>query len=226
MNNKKSFEECAPEILEEIEKFRSRWTLKAIVWYDFDDVKSIIFNHIYNKFDMWDQERPLKPYLKKSIRNQIKNLLRNKYYKFQRPCEHCPSFKGDNICSIFGSISTDCALYKKWFLTRKRGCDVQLPVTTEDHANEIKSIPSDNLSSEENVDKIHKHMLGILPPYLKKIYTLLYIEHKTDEETATILGYKTKEKNRIKGYKMIYNYKKTIIKLVKQELKNDKIDII
>lgn len=41
-----------------------------------------------------------------------------------------------------------------------------------------------------------------------KIYSLLYIEHKEEEDVAKEMGYKTSEKGRKAGYKQIKNLKK------------------
>jgi hypothetical protein len=39
---------------------------------------------------------------------------------------------------------------------------------------------------------------------------MLFFEHKTEEEVATFMGYKTTEKNRKAGYKQIKNLKKML----------------
>ena len=44
-----------------------------------------------------------------------------------------------------------------------------------------------------------------------KIYQALYIDDKSEEDAATLMGYKTNEKNRVPGYKQIKNVKKSII---------------
>ena len=43
-------------------------------------------------------------------------------------------------------------------------------------------------------------------------YTYLYIENKDEDEVASLMGFKTTEKNRAPGYKQIKNLKKSIIK--------------
>ena len=54
---------------------------------------------------------------------------------------------------------------------------------------------------------------------------LIYIENKSDEEVAKIMGYTTSEKGRSPGYKHIKNIKKSIINKVKKALYKNKIDI-
>ena len=59
----KSFEECIDIIDTAISKQQSRWRLDSINWFDFEDVRQIIKLHIYKKWHMWDQKRPLEPWL-------------------------------------------------------------------------------------------------------------------------------------------------------------------
>ena len=59
-----------------------------------------------------------------------------------------------------------------------------------------------------------------------KIYQALYINNMSEEEAATLMGYKTNEKNRVPGYKQIKNVKKSIIQKVKKMLKDGEIEIL
>ena len=69
-------------------------------------------------------------------------------------------------------------------------------------------------------------MEKILKPIEWKVYKLLYIEHKSDEDAAKLMGYRTSEKNRIPGYKQIKNIKKSIIEKVRKVLEKGEIDYI
>ena len=59
-------------------------------WIAFEDVEQIIRVHIYQKWSQWDQKRDLKPWINKIITNQFKNILRNYYLNFAKPCSSCP----------------------------------------------------------------------------------------------------------------------------------------
>ena len=65
-----------------------------------------------------------------------------------------------------------------------------------------------------------------LKPAEWKIYKALYIDDKSEEDAATLMGYKTNEKNRVPGYKQIKNVKKSIIKKFKKMLEDGEIEII
>lgn len=74
----KTFEDCIDIVNEEIEKKRSLWH-PPIFYIDFEDIAQIIRLHIYNKWSMWDQSRPLRPWIGQIVRNQFINALRDYY---------------------------------------------------------------------------------------------------------------------------------------------------
>jgi len=105
----------------ELQKRKHKWHLNALAWFDFEDVEQIIRFHIFKKWDQWDQSRNLEPWVNKIISNQLKNILRNHYSNFARPCLNCPFNEseeeggGENSCSFTASKkqSSECKLYAK-----------------------------------------------------------------------------------------------------------------
>ena len=85
-----SYSDKSEEIDKELAKRRPRWFLNSITWFDFEDVCQIIRAHIHSKWHQWDQSRPLEPWVNRIISNQMKNILRNHYSNFVRPCLNCP----------------------------------------------------------------------------------------------------------------------------------------
>ena len=73
---KLKFEDYIDQIDEEIRKRKSKWTLTSIAWMDFDDISQILRIHIYKKWFLFDQDKPLGPWLNRIISNQIKNIIR------------------------------------------------------------------------------------------------------------------------------------------------------
>ena len=117
----------------EIRKRRGKWFLDSIPWISFEDVEQIIRIHIYQKWSQWDQKRELKPWINKIITNQFKNILRNYYLNFAKPCSSCPfdsSAAGENFCSFTKSGLQDitCPLYAKWSKSKKSAHDVKIPL--------------------------------------------------------------------------------------------------
>jgi len=212
-NQKIRFEDKIKEVDNEIRKRRPKWRLSALNWIDFDDVSQIIRFHLFKKWDQWDQERSLLPWINKIITNQFKNILRNYYHSFVKPCLGCPLSgfsEKDNTCSFTKSGIQDstCPLYKKWEKSKKHACNVKMPVSIEDVGG-IEEKREFNFARpiEEDIERFHKQMKKELTPKLFKVYEMLFVSKMTEEEVAIKLGYKTNEKNRKAGYKQIKNLK-------------------
>jgi hypothetical protein len=225
-NQKLNFEGCIAQIDNEIFKRRNKWNLTAISWMDFSDVSQILRIHIYKKWHLYNQTKPLAPWVNRIISNQIKNLIRNTYSNYARPCLKCAAAESDDGCSIYGKQCVDCPLYANWVKSKKNAHDTKLPVAMENHLNEVYDIKNDTVDLEKTAENIHFKMQKILKPIEWKIYTYLYIEYKNEEQVAKLMGYRTTEKNRAAGYKQIKNLKKSIMIKVKKHLYNGDIDII
>lgn len=227
MSKKRSlFEERISEIDLEIHKRRHKWSLTAISWMDFSDVAQILRIHIYKKWHMYDEKMPLAPWINRIISNQIRNLIRNNYGNFSRPCLKCSAFEGENLCSIYGKQSTTCSLFAKWQKSKKNAYDTKLPVSLENHSQEVFNMKHDVFNIEATSQNLHSKMEKTLKPIEWKFYNLAYIAHKSEEEIAKIMGYKSSEKNRLAGYKQIRNLKKIIIQKAKKYIYNGDIDIV
>ena len=215
---KKTFEECIKDIDTEIRKRKNKWSLTSLAWMDFEDVSQIVRIHIYKKWHMYDQKKPLAPWLNRIISNQIKNLIRNNYGNYARPCVKCAAAEGEGECYIYAKQCGDCPLYAYWEKNKKRAHDTKLPVSLENHSQEVFSIETDSFDVEHAAEQLHKKMEKVLKPVEWKVYNLLYIENKDDKDVAKSMGYITSEKNRLPGYKQIKNIKKRIITKAKKIL--------
>jgi DNA-directed RNA polymerase specialized sigma24 family protein len=222
---KASFESKILEINQEINKRRHKWNLTTLAWMDFSDVSQILRIHIYKKWNMYDQKQPLAPWINRIVSNQIKNLIRNNYGNYSRPCLKCAAAENDDGCTIYSSQCNKCPLYAKWEKSKKSAHDIKLPVTLENHTQEVHNIIEDEIDIERAAKNIHAKMHQILKPIEWKFYELYYIKHKSEEESAKLMGYKTTEKNRKIGYKQVKNLKKSIMIKVKKYLYNGDIDI-
>tara|TARA_R100000008_G_scaffold85954_2_gene77296 strand:- start:1165 stop:1881 length:717 start_codon:yes stop_codon:yes gene_type:complete len=215
---KLTYEDQALIIDEELKKRRGKWFLNSLAWIDFDDVSQIIRAHIFKKWDQWDQERPLKPWLNRLISNQLKNILRNYYSNFVRPCLSCPfnqsSHMEDGKDALCGFTSTGlqdstCPLYSKWEKTKKAAYDIKMPFSLDSRPADMPI--ADNTAPyqiEHAEDKLHAEMKKVLNERQFSLYQLLFIENTSDAEVAKKMGYKTTEKGRKAGYKQIKNLKK------------------
>ena len=228
-----TYEEKAEEINIEIKKRRGKWFLDSLAWFDFEDVEQIIRAHIYKKWDQWDQSRSLKPWINKIISNQMKNILRNNYSNFVRPCLNCPFNQcaakdgaSASLCGFTksGMQDSSCPLYAKWEKTKKSAYDIKMAVTLENHGHEVGAMPDQYFDINDAQNKLNLYMKKELSAKQYTVYDLLFIKHKEEEEVAKIMGYKTSEKGRKAGYKQIKNLKKVFKEKAQQIL--DREDII
>lgn len=221
-----SFESNIDFINEEIAKRRSKWNLTALSWMDFDDVSQILRARIFNKWHLYNPQKPLGPWLNRLISNQIKNLIRDNYTNYAKPCLKCAAAQSEFDCSIYGSQDGSCPLYAEWIRTKKSAYDIKLAPSIENYNKEfVESKEPHTFDYEINIKNFNAKIKKYLKPFEYKIYKLLFIEDKDEVEVAEIMGYKTSESCRQPGYKHIKNVKKAIILKAKKLLEQGEIDI-
>jgi RNA polymerase sigma factor (sigma-70 family) len=223
---KPSFENKFQEINVEIYKRKHKWSLTSLAWMDFDDVSQILRIHIHKKWKMYDPSQPLAPWINRIVSNQIKNLIRNNYGNYSRPCLKCAAAEDEDHCSIYGKQCNACPLYAAWEKNKKNAHDTKLPLALENHTQEVHKMQDSKIDIEKSAKNIHKKMQQVLKPTEWKVYQLLYIDHKDEDQVANSMGYKTSEKNRAPGYKQVQNIKKSIMIKVKKYLYSDDVDIV
>jgi DNA-directed RNA polymerase specialized sigma24 family protein len=222
----KEFVDVIDIINVEIYKRRNRWNLGILAWMDFEDVAQIIRFHIFKKWHLYNQKRKLAPWVNRIITNQIKNLIRNNYSNFVKPCAKCAAAEGDSDCAIYKKQCGDCPLYKNWERNKKSAFETKMPVPLEHYSQELYFASSHQpIDIERAAENLHARMREVLKPNEWIAYRYLYIENKDEEEVAILMGFKTTEKNRSPGYKQIKNLKKAIIKKAKLAIQNDEVDI-
>ena len=235
MEDKKdaTYEDRSHIIDNEIRKRYYKWHLHAIAWFDFDDVAQIIRAHIFKKWALWDQSRPLEPWINKIISNQLKNILRNHYSNFARPCLNCEynqsAEQGEgqvaNLCAFTpsGLQCNECDLYAKWEKTKKNAYDIKMPLSLEFHAYTKSTNPEDHFDISRATKSLHIRIKGALTARHYLVYKMLFIDGISEEEVARILGYKSNEKGRKAGYKQIKNLKNQYKKLAKKIIQKEDI---
>tara|TARA_Y100000356_G_scaffold110578_1_gene97465 strand:- start:300 stop:980 length:681 start_codon:yes stop_codon:yes gene_type:complete len=213
---KLKFEDCIESIDTEISKRRSRWNLTALSWMDFDDVSQIIRVHIFKKWHLYDQSKSLAPWINTLISNQIKNLIRNNYGNYCRPCLKCAAAESDSLCYIYGTQNSSCPLFAQWERTKKAAYLTKLPTNLESVEHETEKLELKEFDFDAILSRLNKQLKLKLKQNEWIVYENLYLKNKTEQEVAKILGYKTSEKNRSPGYKQIKNIKKSIIEKAKE----------
>ncbi len=231
-SNKIKYEDCFDIIVKEIDKRRGKWFLTSVAWMDFDDVRQMILAHINAKWDQYDPVKPLKPWVNKIITNQMKNILRNNYSNFVRPCLSCPfnlksdaGIDGTGDCSFTksGDQDSSCPLFAKWEKTKKAAYDIKMAISIDASPYEANSVVRQEYDIINAEQKLHMEMKSQLGDRQYKVYDLLFIQHKSEEEVAKEMGYKTSEAGRRAGYKQIKNLKKQFKEKAKKILKTKDI---
>ncbi len=219
------FEEKLPIIEIEIRKRRSKWQLNALKWMSFEDVEQIIKLHVFRKWDMWDQSKALEPWLSRIITNQIRNIIRNNYTNYVKPCMNCPYNLGDDFCAlnISGSQDSSCAKYATWEKGKRHGFNIKLPLELENHTREAEEIPWNQVDFSQSISLLNQEMEKVLSENYFRAYKMIFFEQQSDEDVAKFLGYRSSEKNRKIGYKQIKNLKKLFRDKAIEILKNKDI---
>jgi DNA-directed RNA polymerase specialized sigma24 family protein len=220
-----SFEDKLSEIEAAIEKKRSKWVLEAVPSVDFDDIKQIMLAHIHKKWPKWDQSRPVGPWLSTVVGNKFKNELRNHYGNYARPCMRCPHNGGGNLCGITvnGLQNESCEEYRHWKKKKKSAYDIKLAVTMENHLHEINNQPDSFVNIGQIIEKLSDLMEEELTPKQFLAFKMLFIEKHSEADVAAFLGYKTKEKKRVAGYRQIKNLKKILYSTAKKVIEENDI---
>lgn len=222
---KPKFEDCLPAIDQEIAKRRSKWRLEAIAWMDFDDVAQLIRIHIHKKWYQYDPKQPLLHWVNRIISHQIRNIMRDVYRNYCRPCIKCAAAEGDDLCQIYGKQCNLCPLYAKWERHKKVAYNIKLP-TSLDKIIGVTDAVQDPIDVESTIDNVHELMKKRLDKTEWKFYQALYIQNKTEEEFSKECGFKTTEKGRKAGYRHIFDLKNRVMGKVKDALYNNEVDFV
>jgi Sigma-70 region 2 len=219
-----SFEDCLGLIDQEIIKRKGKWNLSSIAWMDFDDVSQIIRIHIYQKWSQYNPKKPLQPWISMIITNQIRNLIRNHYTNYARPCLRCDAAVDTDGCKIYKEQCEACPLFAHWKKNKQPATFVKLPLSIENHIHEIHEMKDNSGFGNKDEDKLHILMKKILKPIEYQVYKGLYIEYKEEAEVAKTLGFISNENGRKPGYRQIKNIQKSIVLKAREHIEREGLD--
>lgn len=213
-SDKKSYEDCSDIIDQAILRQKYKWRLNAVKWFDFDDVEQIIKSHIAKKWHMWDQSRPLEPWIGRIISNQIRNLLRNHYGNYTNPCE---------LVNTPDHDPSKCPVCTKWAKTKKIGLALKVPLSTEDFVKEFNNRTYTDFNFKDSLMRLDLNMRKKLSGIHYRAYRMLYFEQKSEEDVAKFMGYKISPEKKKLGYRQVKNLKKKFLQLAMEILRNKDI---
>ncbi len=221
----KRFEDVEPIIDDLLERRRNRWNLEAVKHVDFDDIKQDIKIHIFQKFDMWNQDLPFENWCATIIHNQIINSKRNLWRNHEKPCSNCYFNCGGDSCKFTKSGRKDesCMEYKQWLLKRKDAYEIKKAISVEAEDGEILHSAPEEIDYEGFIKNLEPIILehvkkDFIPKVTYKIFKLCFIEGKSDEDVAEIMGYKSNERGRTAGYRILTAHKTSIKNIAKEYL--------
>ncbi len=208
------YEDFSEVIDAAIKRQQYKWRLNAVKWFDFDDVQQIIKLHISKKWYMWDQERPLEPWIGRIISNQIRNLVRNHYGNYVNPC---PEYQ------LSPHDSSNCKICQKWQKSKKNALGLKIPLSTEDFVKEVTGRKYIDFDFSSSLDKLNIEMEVRLSSIHYKAYRMLYFERNTEEDVAKFMGYKISAQKRKLGYRQVKNLKKKFLEVAMEILREQDI---
>ena len=155
---KPSYEESISIIDREILRRRGKWTLNSLSWLDFDDVSQIIKLHIFKKWHLYNPAKPLVPWLNRIITNQLKNIIRNNYGNYCRPCLKCAAAESDSLCYIYGTQNSSCPLFAQWERTKKAAYLTKLPTNLESVEHETEKLELKEFDFDTILSRLNKQL--------------------------------------------------------------------
>lgn len=198
----------------------SKWKLCAgIPAIGLDDLRQILLIHIHKQWGKYNTKRPLGNWLNTVLKNQIFNLQRNFYHKYVSVCNSCPANIGGQ-CKIFGNIeSNKCALFNDWVKNKKASYDVNLPVTLENHSQEVNSMPFNEINFEERIEDLKLKLYDILIPCDYVFFTELILQHRPEKDVLVELNFP----NKTLGLTALKLFKLHIFETVKKILQEEEL---
>ncbi len=214
-----TFEDRYDDICHWTDKRRAKWTLNAVPWEDARQMILIRVNEEYPKFDPLRGE--FSHWLNRVISNKIKNIWRDNFTSYSRPCIlGCAFNTGGTSCSktSTGTQCAECPLYADWQKKKEAHFNVKQTLPIDSHVNEVYNAASDFTDVEAKKRVIDATMKGKLTRTEWKIYRLLYIKGVTEEDAAKAIGFKQgrgKKSKMFNGYSVILAAKHRIIEMAK-----------
>lgn len=228
-----SFEERYESIVKEIDKRRAKWTLASV---PFEDVRQEILIHVSIKLYQFDEskvtgdkETGFLRWLNRTISNQIRNKVRNKFSKWSRPClstaenpRGCPFNTGGDTCSktSTGLQCGECLAYRKWEKRKLAHFQVQQTLPLENHAQEISNIQADTIDIASKKEVIDRRVMEKLTKYEQKVYRMLFIQGRSERDVGKALKLR-KTSRMFAGYSYIHKFKKKVVKLARIVIDED-----
>lgn len=221
--NVRLYEQYKVVIDKEIGKRVFRWKLTSLAYIDLSDIAQLLNLHVVTKIHLYDEEKsPFSHWVNRLLSNRLKNLFRDHYQSFSKPCDKCQFNGGGSTCTVFGKQSDTCSDYAAWFKSKRFKMEIAMahsisaPRLTDEHDQihqEINDKTSDFTDFETKIPEFNTLLKAKLRPLEWRAYTYLFIDHMTDIQAAKLLNYSVDGGKNSKGYKTILKIKTKIYKI-------------
>lgn len=230
----KTFEDVEPIIESILNKARSRWKLQAVKHYSYDDFKQHVKVHIWQKFHLWDQSRPFENWCSTVIHNQMENKKKELWLNHDKPCTDCYFNKGMGACSYTTDGRTqnpECHDFKEWENKGRYAHELKNASSVEDEDGEVFYSSTEEIDYEGFIKKLHakvsEHLeQDLISRVTYKIFIYSFVEKLSDDEISRKMGYKSNEKNRQSGYRILSIHRKTIQDIAQEMLEKEEYRFI
>lgn len=222
-----NIEDHLDTINREIAKRRARWKLdETVLFMSYEDVSQKIRLHIFKKWPKYDGIRPVANWANSIITNQIKNMVRDVYGSAQCICIQCPHNIGGNRCDAFGTQKNlNCSDFSKWNQGKRYKHEISFasssdaPLPGDENNNlkrELVGRTCNFLDFDLKIPEFNSLLQTRLKPLDWKTYLLLFVENKTDIQTAKELGYNVDGGKDSRGVKAVAKIKTRIYAMAKE----------
>ncbi len=209
-----TFTQRYPEVLYYVNKRKRRLDLATLPW---EDIRQLILIRVSEQYEKpgaaFDPAKgPFKKWLNRVITNAVRNIWRDNLSHFSRPCitgkGGCVENMGGDLCrrTSSGKQCAECPAFRKWEKRKGGHNAVRLTLSMENHSQEVSNVSSDFLDVAAKKRVIDARIKGKLTKQEWRIYSLLMIKGKSEEETAKALGFRAKRGQKTKmfpGYLII-----------------------
>ncbi len=221
MQKKQPFEEIIPQLEAQINRRKSRWTLITV---PFEDVRQIILFRIWTKYETFNPEKgELSHWAARVITNSWKNIMRDNYLIYARPCiQQCIYNMGNDNCSMTpsGKQCSECKAYKLWAEKKENHHNIKQTLSIETHIKEAEKINCDFQNIEEMKLVVDKKMKEYLNDYEWGIYKSLYIDNIDEKKVGKKLNLK-KVGKMYPGYQILLKLKHKFKELAKKIIEDE-----
>lgn len=214
----------------EVGKRIHRWRLTSLAYLDWLDISQLLHLHTVTKIHLYDPEKsPFLHWINRLLSNRLKNLLRDHYQSFAKPCDKCEFNGGGNICKLYGLQSIQCDQYSHWFSNKRYKMNIAMahsisaPRQSEEHDRihqEINDKTSDFTDFDRLIPEFELLLKQSLKPTEWKTYVLLFNDHLTDLQAAKELGYSCDGGKNSRGVKAVGKIKTKIYSTAKEIARN------